>query len=255
MKQRYSSLFFLAIITIFLSIGCTPQRKMVYLQGNASILRDTTTFSMRIYPGDIIAVDLYTVNPDAFPGLGIGNDRASIIDNRSAYEKGFMLDRNGIVALPYIGNVNLNGLTINDAHDTISNRFKQYIDDPVVIVKKLSFKVSVIGEVTKPGLFYVPNEQLTIIEALAMAGDLSTYADRTNLKILRKTTEGTIEIPVDLTKKEAFVGQSKYMYPDDVLYVAPTRKKAFAQVSVATGVFTSILSTLILLGTLYVRTQ
>ncbi|HQK99045.1 MAG TPA: polysaccharide biosynthesis/export family protein, partial [Bacteroidia bacterium] len=122
MKQRYSSLFFLAIITIFLSIGCTPQRKMVYLQGNASILRDTTTFSMRIYPGDIIAVDLYTVNPDAFPGLGIGNDRASIIDNRSAYEKGFMLDRNGIVALPYIGNVNLNGLTINDAHDTISNR-------------------------------------------------------------------------------------------------------------------------------------
>ena len=255
MKQRYSSLFFFAIITIFLIIGCTPQRKMVYLQGDSAILRDTTTFSMRISPGDIIAVDLYTVNPDAFPGLGIGNDRGSIIDNRSAYEKGFILDRKGVVALPYIGNVNLNGLTITDAHDTISNRFKQYIDEPVVIVKKLSFKVSVIGEVQKPGLFYVPNEQLTILEALAMAGDLSTYADRTNLKILRKTTEGTIEIPVDLTKKEAFVGQSKFLYPEDVLYVAPTRKKAFAQVSVATGVFTSILSTLILLGTLYVRTK
>lgn len=255
MKQHFSSLFFFAIISIFLSIGCTPQRKMVYLQGDAAILRDTTTFSMRIYPGDIIAVDLYTVNPDAFPGLGIGNNRTSTVDNRSAYERGFMLDHRGIVALPYIGNVNLNGLTISDAHDTITNRFKQYIDDPVVIVKKLSFKVSVIGEVQKPGLFYVPNEQLTILEALAMAGDLSTYADRTNLKILRKTTSGTIEIRVDLTKKEACVGQSKFLYPDDVLYVAPTRKKAFAQVSVATGVFTSVLSTLILLGTLYVRTQ
>ena len=210
---------------------------------------------MKIYPSDILMVQLFTVNPDAFPGLGISASANEGNDSRSAYEKGFVVDKQGNLALPYVGNIHVAGLSMDDAHDTILNRFKKYIDDPVIIIKKLSFKVSVLGEVNRPGLYYVPNEQLTLLEGLAMAGDLNNYADRTNLRILRKTSTGTIEIPVDLTSKEAFTGVSKFIYPDDVIYIAPTRKKAFTAVSPATAVITSFLTAVALLATAYFRSQ
>lgn len=236
-------------------VSCTPQRKLVYLQGDASMLRDTTSFRMMIKAGDILMVNLFTVNPEAFPGIGITSDHSVVADNRSAYEKGFVVDQSGKIVLPYIGAVPLSGLTMQEAHDTITNRFRQYIDEPVVVVKKLNFKISVIGEVNRPGLYYIPNEELTLLEGLAMAGDLTNYADRTSLHILRKSGNETIEIIVDLTQKTAYTGATKFLYPDDVVYVAPTKKKRFTTISPATAVITSLITTLVLTATLIIRTQ
>jgi polysaccharide export outer membrane protein len=244
-------IFLLFALVIF---SCTPQKKLLYLQGDASMIaNDTTSFTLRLYPGDFITVDLYTVNPEAFPGLSLMNDKPSVTDNRSAYEKGFVIDQNGNSSLPYIGLVHLAGLSLTEAHDTLQNRFKRLIDEPVLVVKKISFKVSIVGEVIKPGLYYVPNEQITLIEALAMAGDLNNFGDRTNIKILRKTSTGTQEMIVDLTSKTAMIGANKFVYPDDIIYVSPTRKKAFSTISTATIVFTSILTVAILLANLYVN--
>jgi polysaccharide biosynthesis/export protein len=236
-----------------LLVSCTPQRKLVYLQGDPAVLRDTTTFEMKLYPGDIISVELFTVNPEAFPGLGISSDHITGTDNRSAYEKGFILDKNGDVSLPYIGKIHLAGLSLSAAHDSVDQRFRQYIDEPVVVLKKLSFKVSVVGEVNRPGLYYIPNEQLTLLEGLALAGDLTNYADRTSVKILRKNGDAIDEILVDLTQKTSYIGQSKFLHPDDIIYVAPSRKKGFTTISPATAVITSLLTVIILAGTLYIR--
>jgi polysaccharide export outer membrane protein len=235
--------------------SCTPQRKIVYFQNNTGNTTDTSAFEMRLAIGDIITVDLYTINPDAFPGIGISKDRATIVDNRSSYEKGFTIDKSGKVILPYIGEVFLQGFSIPEARNLITQKFKAYLDEPVIVVKKLSFKISVIGEVQKPGLYYVPNERITLIEGLALAGDVANYADRTNIKIIRQTAQGSIEIPIDLTNQSSLVGAGKYLYPDDVVYVAPSRKKAFSQISVAAGIFTSIATSLAFLGTLYIRSK
>jgi polysaccharide export outer membrane protein len=255
--MRLTCLHRFLFLLLVLALGaCTPQRKLVYLQGDAKLFaNDSSSFEMKIFPSDILMVQLFTVNPDAFPGLGISASANEGNDSRSAYEKGFVVDKKGDLALPYVGTIHVAGLSMDDAHDTILNRFKKYIDDPVIIIKKLSFKVSVLGEVNRPGLYYVPNEQLTLLEGLAMAGDLNNFADRTNLRILRKTSTGTIEIPVDLTSKEAFTGVSKFIYPDDVIYIPPTRKKAFTAVSPATAVITSFLTAVALLATAYFRSQ
>ena len=245
----------LLLILLGLLFSCTPQKKIVYFQNNAGNLNDTTSFEMTLACGDIITVDLYTINPDAFPGIGISKDRATIVDNRSVYEKGFTIDKNGKVILPYIGEVMLQGLSITQSRDLITQKFKAFLDDPVIVVKKLSFKVSVIGEVQRPGLYYVLNEKLTLIEGLALAGDLGNYADRANIKIIRKTNTGTIEIPIDMTNQSSLVGAARYLYPDDIVYVAPSRKKAFSQISVASGIFTSIITSLVLIGTLYLKTK
>jgi len=235
--------------------GCTPQRKLIYMQGDSAIWNDTTSFTMMLFPGDILMVQLFTVNQEAFPGIANSSVAAEGNDTRNAYEKGFVVDHDGNLTLPYVGTMHIAALSIDEARDTILNRFKKYIDDPVVIVKKISFKVSIIGEVNKPGLYYVPNEQLTLLEALAMAGDLNNFGDRTNLKILRKTTTGTIEINVDLTQKESFTKQAKYIHPDDVIYISPTRKKAFTAVSPAAAIFTSLLASMALIVTAYFRAQ
>jgi polysaccharide export outer membrane protein len=246
-------------LVLFVLIGfmfsCTPQRKIVYFQNNTGNTTDTSAFEMRLAIGDIITVDLYTINPDAFPGIGISKDRATIVDNRSSYEKGFTIDKSGKVILPYVGEVFLQGFSIPEARSLITQKFKAYLDEPVIVVKKLSFKISVIGEVQKPGLYYVPNERITLIEGLALAGDVANYADRTNIKIIRQTAQGSIEIPIDLTNQSSLVGAGKYLYPDDVVYVAPSRKKAFSQISVAAGIFTSIATSLAFLGTLYIRSK
>jgi polysaccharide export outer membrane protein len=235
--------------------SCTPQKKIVYFQNNAGNTSDTSAFEMKLAIGDIITVDLYTINPDAFPGIGISKDRSTIVDNRSAYEKGFTIDKSGKVILPYIGEVYLQGLSVPDARNLITQKFKAFLDEPVIVVKKLSFKISIVGEVQKPGLYYVPNERITLIEGLALAGDLGMYADRTSIKIIRHTATGSIEIPIDLTNQSSLTGVAKYLYPDDVVYVAPTRKKAFSQISVAAGIYTSIITSLVLIGTLYLKTK
>jgi polysaccharide export outer membrane protein len=251
-KKLFAQVAFLLIVILISS--CTSQKKLLYLQGDPSIIaNDSTSFVMKLYPGDFFTVDLYTVNPEAFPGLSLMNDKPSVTDNRSAYEKGFVIDQNGNSSLPYIGMVHLAGLSLTEAHDTLHNRFKKLIDEPVLVIKKLSFKVSIVGEVFKPGLYYVPNEQITLIEALAMAGDLNNFGDRTNIKILRRTATGTQEMIVDLTSKTAMTGANKFIYPDDIIYVSPTRKKAFSTISTATIVFTSILTVTILLANLYVN--
>ena len=249
---------FQSVVVLFLLgsiFSCTPQKKIVYFQNNAGNTNDTSAFEMRLAIGDIITVDLYTINPDAFPGIGISKDRATIVDNRSAYEKGFTIDKSGKVILPYIGEVMLQGLSVPQARDLITQKFKAFLDEPVIVVKKLSFKVSIVGEVQKPGLYYVPNERITLIEGLALAGDVANFADRTNIKIIRQTANGSIEIPIDLTDQSSLVGAAKYLYPDDVVYVAPSRKKAFSQISVASGIFTSIVTSLVLIGTLYLKTK
>jgi len=244
-----------AVILLGFLFSCTPQKKIVYFQNNAGNTSDTSAFEMKLAIGDIITVDLYTINPDAFPGIGISKDRATIIDSRPAYEKGFTIDKTGKVILPYIGEVFLKGLSVPEARDLITQKFKAFLDEPVIVVKKLSFKVSIVGEVQKPGLYYIPNEKITLIEGLALAGDVGNFADRTNIKIIRQTATGSIEIPIDLTNQSSLVGEAKYLFPDDVVYVAPSRKKAFSQISVASGIFTSIVTSLVLIGTLYLKTK
>ena len=255
MKIKNIILSFVLLVLFGFMFSCTPQKELVYFQNNSGNTTDTSAFEMKLAIGDIITVDLYTINPDAFPGIGISKDRPTIVDSRSAYEKGFTIDKTGKVILPYIGEVFLQGFSIPEARNLITQKFKAYLDEPVIVVKKLSFKISVVGEVQKPGLYYVPNERITLMEGLALAGDVANYADRTNVKIIRQTAQGSIEIPIDLTNQSSLVGVGKYLYPDDVVYVAPSRLKAFSQISVAAGIFTSIATSLALIGTLYLRSK
>jgi len=192
------------------------------------------------------------VNTEAFPGIASTVEK-QVIDNRSAYEKGFMVDREGFVELPLIGKVKLAGLSITEAKDTLVGRFNYFMDEPVVMVKKLSFKVTILGEVNKPGLYYIPNEKITLLEGLGMAGDLTYFGNRKEIKIVRQSPEGYREIMVDLTTKQALNSEVAFLYPDDVIYIKPIKRRGVSTISPTVAVITSIMATLALIFSVVLR--
>lgn len=243
---------FLIIALLIVVSSCTPQKEIVYFQNFDSNASQASDFELKIFPEDILSVQLFTINPDAMPGLSANFDKG-IVDNRTFYEKGFVVDRFGYLDLPLAGKLKVAGLSLSAAKDSITGRFNQFIDDPVVVLKKLSFKITVLGEVNKPGLYYIPNEKMTFAEALGMAGDLTNYGDRTDIKIYRKDVDDKVrEIKIDLTKPDALI-QNRYVHPDDIIYIKPIKRKALANINPALVVITSVISTTAIVISLIIR--
>ena len=234
--------------------SCISLKKTVYLQDSDSTATSgkMPDFVLKIHPNDILSIQVFTINTEAFPGIASTVDK-QIIDNRSPYEKGFVLDRSGFVELPLIGKINLAELSIADARDSLVKRFEQYMDDPIVVLKKLSFKVTVLGEVNKPGLYYIPNEKITMLEAIGMAGDLTPFGNRKEIKVVRQTPEGYKEIMVDITTKAPLNSEVAYMYPDDVIYIQPIKRRSSTTISPTVAIVTSILATLTLMVSVILR--
>lgn len=233
--------------------SCTSQKKLVYFQGQVPSLKDNS-FKLKIYPGDILSIYVFTLNTEAFPFLTQPGEKP-ISDSRSPYERGYVVNDKGEVKIPLIGAVMLNGLTLQEASDLVEKKFKVYMEDPIVTIRKLNFKVTVLGEVNKPGTYYIYNEKATLPEVLGLAGDLTGFGNRTNVKIIREENNDSKQFSVDLTSANSLSPETYYLHPDDIIYVEPTRKRAFQNVSPAVTVFTSIITTAVLVFTFIVTNQ
>ena len=145
--------------------SCTSQKKLVYFQGNLPQINSDSIYTLRIYPGDILSINIFTINSEAFPYLSMPNEKTAS-DSRSAYEKGYVVNDSGEVKLPLVGKINLKGLTISEATSLMEQRFHEYILDPIISIKKLNFKITVMGEVNRPGTYQILNERATLTEVL-----------------------------------------------------------------------------------------
>lgn len=247
--QKLGLLFLIVTLS-----SCISLKKTIYMQDSDSTATTgkMPDFVLKIYPNDILSIQVFTINTEAFPGIASTIDK-QLIDNRSAYEKGFVLGKDGFIELPLIGKINIAGMTIAEARDSLVNRFEKYMDAPIVVIKKLSFKVTILGEVNKPGLYYIPNEKISMLEALGMAGDLTNFGNRKEIKVVRQTPEGYREIMVDLTTKAPLNSEVAYIYPDDVIYVAPIRRRSVSTISPTIVIITSVLTTLTLMVSVILR--
>ena len=138
-------------------------------------------------------------------------------------------------------------MTLIQAQDTLTAKLKQYVDDPIVNVKLLSFKFTVLGEVNKPGQFFVNQEMISFSEALGVAGDLTPYGRRTNIKLIRYSGNKPIIYNIDLTTTQALSPEFEYVFPDDLIYVEPVKRKNFLTEAPIISIFTSVVTTGIVL--------
>jgi polysaccharide biosynthesis/export protein len=243
----------ISAVLIILGTGSCTQRKHLVYFNHPTV--DTATYNNRvpvykIQKQDVLYVkvfslsltenDMFNLTPNQAQGTTMQSD-ASIFIN------GFAVNDSGFVALPVMGKVKVEGKTVDEAQDIISQRLAQYFKDATVIVKLLSFKVSVLGEVARPGVFRNYNNSLTILDALSLAGDVTQYGSRRNVMVIRCTPKGNQTYRINLTNPSVLASEAYFLQPNDVVYVEPIPTKTL-QVNIPTySVFLSTITTLVLL--------
>jgi len=224
-------LFFLSIILA----SCGSVKNIAYLQNSDEINFEKSRFlyDARIMPKDQLSISVNTTTPEAsLPfNLLLQNEYTQ---GRSMSAAGvlmpYLVDNDGYITFPVIGRLKVGGLTKSEAEKLIFEKIRPYMaesENPVVIVRMSSYSVSVLGEVARPGSFQVSREKITILEALAQAGDLTIYGVRDKVKLIREDITGKKQI-VNLNLNDANLVNSPYYYlqQNDVVYVEPNKVKA-----------------------------
>ena len=164
---------------------------------------------------------------------------------------GYLVAMDGTIELPLIGQVTVANLTNAKASELIRTKLKVYLKEPTVSVRNLNFRISVLGEVTRPALFTIPNEQITLPEALGLAGDLTIYGRRDNVLIIREEGKQRVFARLDLTKRETFRSPYYSLHPNDVIYIEPGKGRITSvdRVFILTPIVTGILSLVAIIAT------
>lgn len=167
----------------------------------------------------------------------------------------YLVDNEGCIDFPIIGKLNVNGLTKSGCEQLIHDKISPYMnvnENPVVTVRMSNFKISVMGEVARPGMFTVDNEKINILEALAKAGDLTIYGMRTNVKLVREDETGMKQIyTINLNDANLVSSPYYYLQQNDIVYVEPNKVKSHnSNISTSTTIWFSATSILISLASL-----
>ena len=138
---------------------------------------------------------------------------------------GYYVDSDGVIEFPAIGKLKVGGMKRMEATRLIGQKLQPFLKDATVIVRIQNYKVSVLGEVKNPGTFTIPNEKITIVEAIGIAGDLLITGERCNISVFREENGSRKEYSIDLTSKSLFGSPVFYLEQNDVVYVRPNRAK------------------------------
>lgn len=227
----------LAVMAVALLLGsCSATKDVAYFQNSDSVdlSRSQVLYDAHIMPKDILTITVSTTDDDAAVPFNMTVPTPYSQAQRSTYSQAmlqsYLVDNNGNVDFPKIGSIHLGGLTKSEAEKLIHDKIKPYMNDienPIVTVRMTNYKISVLGEVTKPGMYTVGNEKISVLEALAQAGDLTIYGVRSNVKLIREDSTGLKSIHV-LNLNDANIINSPYYYlqQNDILYVEPNKVKA-----------------------------
>lgn len=259
LKRNWNRLLFLLAITTAFS-SCKTYKNIVYFKDvNDSLYNQAQSIPLTsftdpvIRPNDILQVSVQTLDPQSSAMTGAQTTSTYNVQGASSIGggstvQGFLVDKNGNIELPLVGTIKVSGMTTTDAKEAIRTKASVYYKNPVVNVRFANFNISVIGEVNRPAQYTVPNEKASILDAIAMAGDMTIYGKRENVMLIREEDGVKKAIRFDLNKTDIFQNPYFYLRQGDVIYVAPNKAKAAAN-DVATirniSIITSLASLLV----------
>lgn len=221
-------------LLIILFSSCA-HRNLVYMSDLSEVSLYTETIENsnepRIQPGDLMNITISSLNPESnmlfnngilLTGMntgGTGNTGSKMFD-------GYQVDKNGYINFPIIGKIHLEGLTKEEATVHVTSLLEHYIKKPIVDVRFINFKVTVIGEVNAPSTFTIPTDRINIIEALGYAGDMTPLGKRDNVMIIREVDGVRTVSKVNLNSKEILNSPYFYLQQNDIIYVQPDKARA-----------------------------
>lgn len=257
----------LIIISAILLASCTSYKKVPYLQGAENLSKEelsklNTQYTQKIMPSDLLSITVNATIPEAavpfnLPLIPIGKVENSAygISNTLGIQD-YLVDQEGNIVFPILGKLNIGGMTKKEVQELIKSKiYPNYIkEEPIVVVRFANYKISLLGEVTKPGTYPVANERINVLEALALAGDMTIYGKRDNVLLMRENLNGEKEIiRLDLTRKDLVLSPYFYLQQNDIIYVQPNKSRARgADIGSAETLTITIIGTLISLTSLLV---
>ena len=261
--MKFKAFFLLGATTLFLA-NCSSYKKVPYLQNPASVnaIQETQfLYDAKIMPKDLLTINVNTTDSEAAAPFNLTiQSSINAAHNTSLTQQPvlqqYLVDNEGNIDFPVLGTLHISGLTKTEAENLIRERLKPYLrETPIVTVRMTNYKISVLGEVAKPGTFTVSNEKVNVFEALAMAGDMTIWGRRDNVKLVREDATGKREIILlDLNNADIVTNPYYYLQQNDILYITPNETKAKnSDIGQSTSLWFSAISILISMTTLLVN--
>jgi len=237
--MRFSLLLFGALVLLS---SCVSNRKVVFLQKDDlhkknlpkdSIVReyDIERFDYKIQPNDIISVRFNSLARKEFDFFSIYNNQqgggVTNLGVSGAQLIGELVDEKGEIPIPVIGNVKVAGLTVFQVQDTLQKLALHYFESPIVKVRLINYRITVLGEVGKESAITLGNNRVSVLEAIGLAGGLTDMADRKNIKLIRQRGNVTEVQYLNLLDENFFNSPYYYVYQNDVLIVPPLKQRPF----------------------------
>ncbi|KAB7530505.1 polysaccharide export protein [Flagellimonas olearia] len=244
MYQKVKFACSIALVCILAS--CTPSKDVVYFQDASQFetLVDNNTFTTKFKVDDLLSIHVSTLDPEAsapfnlFRGAEEGGMRAEQVN--------YLVDKNGEIDFPVIGKVKIIGLSPSETRELLREKLADYLKDPIINIRIRNFTVTVMGAVNRPGTYSVNGEQITIMEALGLAGDINIKGRRDNVMVLRDFDGTKVYNRIDLNSKEALKSPVYYLTQNDVVYVEPNKSgKTASSLDQRASIAVSVISILI----------
>ncbi|WP_242928891.1 polysaccharide biosynthesis/export family protein [Pontibacter vulgaris] len=251
--MRNTLLAFWILTGVILFSSCVPQKKLILLQdkpqvkeqGKADELLKTFALQQKAYllkPGDVLSLKVQSTTPTEFNFLSAGSTTFGQTD---PVLDGYTLDTEGNILLPAVGKVNLNGLSMPDARLKVTEALKPFLTDPTVNLRLLTFRYTVLGEVTRQGQFTTYQDNINLMEAIASAGGMSSYANRGQIKLIRYDNGQAKLYTFSLLNNQTIAQANFFLQPNDMIVVDPLpakniRENMLTNVSLALSLITTL---------------
>lgn len=249
------TVFLFLLFTVLMS-ACVPQKQIKYLQKEQA--DDTTSLMMaskrkadyKLQVKDNLYVRVYALDEKAYAffnkqgGTSSFNDYAN---DASIYLNSYTINDDGNIDFPVVGKVQVKGLTVDQVKSILQERIGEYLKETTVVVKTVNFRVTLVGEVSRPGEFTIYKDELNLFEAISLAGDMTEFANRSKVALIRQVNGGSQVHYLDLTSEKILSSAYYYLQPNDIIYISPLGYKrwglgsTFPWAIILAGVTTTLL--------------
>jgi polysaccharide biosynthesis/export protein len=261
----FHSLPFMPLIAAFsllvlLDTSCSPPRKLAYFEGaqETGIKSKDLNIDPVIQRNDIVSITVSSLNPEAssiFNAPNLSNPSSNAAFNNVV---GYLVSTEGSITFPVIGAIHAEGMTKTQLSKFITSQLidRKLLVDPIVTIRNLNFKVSVLGEVSRPGVFPIASEKVNIMEALGLAGDITIYGKKDNVMLIREDGKGEKLVKMlDLNSPDVLSSPYYYLKSNDIVYVEPLkdRVKKERNAQIMPIIFSLVSLTIVLLDRIKIK--
>ena len=262
--NKHGKLGLTALLLAIVFASCVPQKKMLYLKEAEMISEaqsknyvNERSIDYKLQPGDnlyIRALNMVDERSSAMLNGETGGRTSNYMSSdASIYLQSYTIDEEGCIELPLTGKVEVKNLTVEEAKNKLQAELDKYVNQTMLIVKLSNFNLTLLGEVTRPGMYKVYQSQINLFEAVSMAGNMTNFAKRDKVKIIRQTNNGSEIVTVDMGNADILSSPYYYLKPNDIIYVEPLAIKQWGFTTFPYSTVLSVSSLAVTLITLYLN--